>query len=67
MVYAKVYPATLIEEYRKTIRATYRDFHGPGGNRVPTPPNGRRSARACSCATAKEERRADLSADAVQS
>jgi hypothetical protein len=26
MVYAKLYPATLIEEYRKTGRATYRDF-----------------------------------------
>jgi hypothetical protein len=27
MVYAKLYPATLIEEYRMTVRATYRDFH----------------------------------------
>jgi integrase len=35
MVYAKLYPATLIEEYRKTVRATYLDFHGPGSDRVP--------------------------------
>ena len=35
MVYAKLYPATLIEEYRKTVRATYLDFHGPDSDRVP--------------------------------
>ena len=35
MVYAKLYPATLIEEYRKTVHATYLDFHGPGSDRVP--------------------------------
>jgi integrase len=29
MVYAKLYPSTLVEEYRKTVRATYADFHGP--------------------------------------
>jgi hypothetical protein len=28
MVYAKLYPTTLVDEYRKTVRATYLDFHG---------------------------------------
>ncbi len=36
MVYAKLYPSTLIEEYRKTVRATYADFHGPDALRAPT-------------------------------
>jgi integrase len=36
MVYAKLYPSTLLEEYRKTVRATYADFHGPAALRGPT-------------------------------
>jgi hypothetical protein len=36
MVYAKLYPATLIEEYPKAVRATYSDFHGPDSLRAPT-------------------------------
>jgi len=36
MVYAKLYPSTLIEEYRKAVRATYSDFHGPDSLRAPT-------------------------------
>ena len=36
MVYAKLYPATLIDEYRKAVRATYLDFHGPDSGRVPS-------------------------------
>jgi integrase len=35
MVYATLYPATLIDEYRKAVRATYLDFHGPDSHRVP--------------------------------
>src|SRR5206468_239058 len=35
MVYAKVYPTTLVEEYRKTVRATYLDFHGADSLRAP--------------------------------
>jgi integrase len=35
MVYAKLYPATLVDEYRKTVRATYADFHGPDSLRAP--------------------------------
>ncbi len=34
-VYAKLYPTTLIDEYRKTVRATYLDFHGPQSDRIP--------------------------------
>jgi integrase len=35
MIYAKLYPTTLIEEYRKTVRATYLDFHGTESLRSP--------------------------------
>jgi hypothetical protein len=28
-------PTMLIDEYRKAVRATYRDFHGPDSDRVP--------------------------------
>jgi len=36
MIYAKLYPSTLVEEYRKTVRATYADFHGADALRAPT-------------------------------
>jgi hypothetical protein len=36
MVYAKLYPSTLVEEYRKTVRATYADHHGADSLRNPT-------------------------------
>ncbi|MDA0161281.1 site-specific integrase [Solirubrobacter ginsenosidimutans] len=35
MVYAKLYPATLIDEYRKTVGAACADFHGPDSLRAP--------------------------------
>jgi integrase len=35
MVYAKLYPNTLVEEYRKTVHAGYLDFHGPDSDRAP--------------------------------
>jgi hypothetical protein len=35
MVYAKLYPTTLMDDYRKAVRATYLDFHGPDSGRVP--------------------------------
>ena len=35
MVYAKLCPTTLVEEYRKTVRATYLDFHGADSLRAP--------------------------------
>jgi len=47
MVYAKLYPATLIEEYRKAVRATYSDFHGPDSLRAPTADEWREFSAAC--------------------
>jgi len=47
MVYAKLYPATLIEEYRKAVRATYSDFHGPDSLRAPTTEEWREFSAAC--------------------
>jgi integrase len=35
MVYAKLYPTKLVDEYRKTVRATYLDFHGADSLRAP--------------------------------
>ena len=45
MVYAKLYPTTLVEEYRKTVRATYLDFHGPDSLRAPDAAEWRRFAQ----------------------
>ena len=36
MVYAKLYPSTLVEEYRKAVRAVYVDHHGVDSVRNPT-------------------------------
>ena len=36
MVYAKLYPSTLVEEYRKTVRSVYVDHHGTASLRNPT-------------------------------
>jgi len=36
MVYAKLYPTTLIEEYRKAVRGLYNAFHGVDSLRNPT-------------------------------
>ncbi|MBV9196643.1 MAG: site-specific integrase [Solirubrobacterales bacterium] len=36
MVYAKLYPSTLVEEYRKAVRAVYTDHHGADSLRNPT-------------------------------
>jgi integrase len=36
MVYAKLYPSTLVEEYRKTVRAVYVDHHGTAALHNPT-------------------------------
>ena len=47
MVYAKLYPVTLIEEYRKAVRATYSDHHGPDSLRAPTMDEWREFSAAC--------------------
>jgi len=31
MIYAKLYPSQLIEEYRKTVRSLYNAYHGEEG------------------------------------
>lgn len=36
MVYAKLYPQTMIEEYRKAVRGLYIAFHGEESLRNPT-------------------------------
>lgn len=47
MVYAKLYPSNLVEEYRKTVRATYSDFHGSESLRAPTAEEWREFSVSC--------------------
>jgi len=51
MIYAKLYPSQLIEEYRKTVRSLYNAYYGEDGLKNPTARNGRPSLRAATCAT----------------
>jgi integrase len=36
MIYAKLYPGTLVEEYRRHVRGVYQAIHGPEVLRAPT-------------------------------
>jgi integrase len=36
MIYAKLYPTQLVEEYRKAMRGLYGDVYGPDATRIPT-------------------------------
>ena len=36
MIYAKLYPSQLIEEYRKTVRSLYNAYYGDDGLKNPT-------------------------------
>lgn len=36
MIYAKLYPGQLIEEYRKTVRLLYNAYYGEDGLKNPT-------------------------------
>ena len=36
MIYAKLYPGQLIEEYRKTVRSLYNAYYGEDGLKNPT-------------------------------
>jgi Phage integrase family len=36
MIYAKLYPSQLVEEYRKTVRGLYNTHHGEDGLKNPT-------------------------------
>lgn len=47
MVYAKLYPSTLVEEYRKTVRAVYVDHHGTASLRNPTAEEWAESRASC--------------------
>jgi integrase len=48
MVYAKLYPTKLIEEYRKATRGTYAALHGQDTLRTPTTEEWRTFAQSCS-------------------
>jgi hypothetical protein len=48
MVYAKLYPHNLVEEYRKAVRGLYNDFHGPDSLRNPTPEEWAKFSASCS-------------------
>jgi integrase len=48
MVYAKLYPRNLIEEYRKAVRGLYNSFHGPDSLKNPTAEEWAAFERGCS-------------------
>ena len=50
MIYAKLYPSQLIEEYRKTVRSLYNAYYGEDGLKNPTAEEWRPSLRAATCA-----------------
>lgn len=47
MVYAKLYPTTLIEEYRKAVRGSFLAAHGPEALRNPTAEEWQEFSRSC--------------------
>lgn len=48
MVYAKLYPSKLVEEYRKALRGTYEAIHGPDALQNPTADEWARFSASCS-------------------
>jgi hypothetical protein len=48
MVYAKLYPQTLVEEYRKAARGLYIAFHGEESRRNPTTEEWKAFSASCS-------------------
>jgi hypothetical protein len=48
MIYAKLYPTRLVEEYRKALRGIYFRFHGEDGLRNPTQEEWRAFEHSCS-------------------
>lgn len=48
MVYAKLYPRNLIEEYRKAVRGLYNSFCGTDNLKNPTPEEWAAFERSCS-------------------
>ena len=51
MIYAKLYPSQLIEEYRKTVRSLYNAYYGEDGLKNPTGKNGPPSRPVATCVT----------------
>ena len=47
MVYAKLYPTTLLEEYRKAVRGSFLAAHGPEALRNPTAADWQEFSRSC--------------------
>jgi Phage integrase family len=48
MVYAKLYPAELVEGYRRALRGVYSTIHGPDSSRNPTPQEWAAFSTSCS-------------------
>jgi hypothetical protein len=48
MIYAKLYPQHLVEEYRKVVRGTYIAIHGEESQRTPTVDEWKAFALSCS-------------------
>jgi hypothetical protein len=48
MVYAKLYPPKMIEEYRKAVRGVYKAFHGEESHKTPTREEWEAFAASCS-------------------
>ncbi|MDQ2834602.1 MAG: site-specific integrase [Acidobacteriota bacterium] len=48
MIYAKLYPRNLVEEYRKTVRGLYNSFHGADSLKNPTAEEWTAFERSCS-------------------
>lgn len=48
MVYAKLYPSKLVEEYRKALRGTYEAIHGPDALQNPTSEEWAKFSASCS-------------------
>lgn len=47
MIYAKLYPRTLVEEYRRHVRGVYQAMHGPESLRAPTAEEWTRLSESC--------------------
>ncbi len=47
MIYAKLYPGTLVDAYRRHVRGLYRSVHGDDALRAPTPDEWDALAKSC--------------------
>jgi hypothetical protein len=58
MIYAKLYPSRLIEEYRKTVRGLYNTHYGEDGVKIPTAEEWAAFAASCNASLRPAYRRA---------